>query len=558
MKLFICFILLLSASFQVLARTSYVITGITGAPLVNIEKRLEEAEQDKPFKEMSESELQEQVLYALEPYGYLKAKVSVIKKNSSAQIDIQPGPLTHITAINIELTGEGAKRIELKKTIQNLPIKVGDPLLIKNYNHAKKDITNTAEQLGYLHGTFSKAELLLKENNTAEITWIFNTGPLFYFGQVQFNPTNISPELLHRYTPFHYRQVYSTDLVLKLNNDLSSSGYFNSVLVKPQIHDDHTLVPIEVQLQPVPKYSYSLGAGYGTDTGIRGRAGLYVIPVNKLGHKFNTIAQGSFNQNALQAQYLIPGNNPVTDQYNITGNFSNLNYATGYSNAFLLSAGQQHNKNSFKRTLSLNALYERFNYSEQPANNEFVLYPKANITLNKTSNPLFSPTGYNIAFNGLGSSTALLSNKSFVQGGIDAKGAYQIEPIKLRIYGQAIFGITAINDINQLPLTLAQLLGGTDNLRAFSYNAIGPGKILQYQGIELQKEIIKKWYAIAFYDTGDVYDPTPKNRLYDTGIAVMWVSPVGPIKLGLAQEINSIFHRVGTNPRLIINMGPDL
>lgn len=38
----------------------------------------------------------------------------------------------------------------------------------------------------------------------------------------------------------------------------------------------------------------------------------------------------------------------------------------------------------------------------------------------------------------------------------------------------------------------------------------------------------------------------------------MWVSPIGPIKVGLAQTINNRGQRDGNNPRLVISMGPDL
>lgn len=557
---FICFCLFFCISVNAVAETNaaFTITGVKGKALGNVKKRLKEVQLSKTLANSSPEELRVHVVEALQPYGYLKAKVRVrIINAQNAVINITPGPLTYISALQIKITGEGARNPILQKTIEETPLRVGNPLLMQEYNKAKLSLTNAAENLGYLQGNYSKAEILIKENNTAQITLIFNTGHLFYFGQVQFNPTTISPELLHRYVPFQYHQPYSTDLVLKLNNDLASSGYFSSALVKPQITDSST-VPIDVHLQPVPKYSYSLGAGYGTDTGIRGRAGLYIIPVNRRGHKFNAIAQGSFNQNAVQAQYLIPGRNPVTDQYNITGNFSNLNYSSGYSNAYLLSLGQQHNLDNFKRSLSINALYESFNYSLQPNTDEFLLYPKAKFTFNNITNPLFTPTGYSVSFSVLGASKVLLSKQNFAQGLVDAKAAYMIKPVKLRLFGHAMQGVTAINDISRLPLSLALLLGGMDNLKAFSFNSIGPGKVTSYAGFELQKEVVKNWYAVLFYDAGTVYNPSVRNVLFDAGAGVMWVSPIGPIKIGLAQEINQSFQRVRNSPRFVVNMGSDL
>ncbi|HAT8179033.1 TPA: BamA/TamA family outer membrane protein [Legionella pneumophila] len=536
----------------------FEIYGIKGKVLANVETRLDELGQIKPLSQFNQTELQDQITKAIQPFGYFKAEISINSLNNKIIIKIQAGPQIHITSIKAELTGEGAQNPLLRKTLKELPLHIGDPLFSEQYEKAKQNIMNNAENMGYLHGVFKKAEILIDEQKkSAQITLIFDTGPQYYFGQVQFDPTYISPQLLHRFIPFHPGQPYATDQVLKLNDYLSNSGYFSSVLVKPQITEAQT-VPVIAHLQPVPKYSYSLGLGYGTDTGVRGKAGLHVIPVNRQGHKFNAVAQGSFRQNALQAQYVIPGKNPVTDQYALTGNFSNLNYNAGYSNATLLSLSQLHNVDQFQRALSVNALYESFHYSLQPNTDQFLLYPKANITLSKTKNLLFSPSGYNITFNALGANKAVLSHLNFGQLSLDAKAALTLDSLHLRLYGHTIQGITAINDINELPLSLALLLGGADNLKAYSFNSIGPGKIITYGGFEIQKEFKKNWYLVGFYDAGDVYNPSVKNTQYDIGGGLMWVSPIGPIKVGLAQAVNNQLERIGHNPRLVISMGPDL
>ncbi len=535
------------------------IVGVSGKPLANVNKRLNELNQLKPLTELTQEELRFQIIKAIQPFGYFKPQVSIQIVKQDISISIIPGPQMYISSITMNLIGEGSQNPVLLKILNESTLRVGAPLDTDQYNKTKQSIVNTAENLGYLHGSFKKAEILVDESkNTAQITLLFNTGPLFYFGQVQFDPTYINPELLHRFVPFHPGQPYSTEQILQFNNLLSGSGYFSSVLVKPQITDAQA-VPVQVHLQPVPKYSYTFGLGYGTDTGIRGRAGLHVIPVNRKGHKFNALAQGSFRQNALQAQYLIPGKNPVTDQYSITGNYSNLNYNSGYSNSVLFSLGQQHNLDRYQRALSLNALYESFHYTSQTNTEQLLLYPKATFTFKNTKDQLFSPTGYNISFNGLGSNRAVLSEINFAQTSVDAKAALMIEPLRLRIYGHIIQGITDTPDINQLPLSLALLLGGTENLKAYSFNSIGPGKVISYGGIELQKETVKNWYLIGFYDVGDVYDPTPKNVQYDVGAGLMWVSPIGPIKAGLAQAVDNRLQRIGgSNPRIIISMGPDL
>lgn len=557
------YLILLITCFALFAKSndsvSITIHGVSGKVEANVEKRLTELQKLKPLSQFSMEELREQVIQSLKPFGYFKSEATLQRPTAQQlTVTIHAGPQIMISRLKIELIGEGAHNPILRNAIKNVPLMQGAPLFTEQYEQTKLKLLDASESQGYMRAGFKKSEILIdEEHDTAEITLILDTGPLYYFGQIQFNPTYINPKLLHRFVPFHPGQVYSGDKILQLNNDLSNSGYFSSVLVKPQITEDPT-VPVQIHTEPASKYSYTLGAGYGTDTGARGRAALHVVPVNRQGHKFNLMAQGSFVQNALQAQYIVPGKDPVHDQYSLTGNFSNLNYSAGYSNSFLISLAQQHRVTNYQRTLSINTLYEGFHYALQQNTKQFLLYPKASLTFSKTQDLLFSPSGYNITINGLAANQALLSTINIAQASLDVKAAMRIEPIRLRLYWHAIQGFTAINNINQQPLSLALLLGGTDNLKAFSFNSIGPSRIISYAGFEIQKETKKNWYLIAFYDAGAVYNPTPLASYYDAGGGLMWVSPIGPIKVGLAQAINGRWQRDSNGPRLVISMGPDL
>lgn len=548
----ICLPLMIAATDKI----NFAVSGVKGKMLANIKARLIELSQIKPLSRETDEILRLQVTQAMEPYGYFKPEISLSRQ--PLRFNINPGPQMLISHVQIELIGEGAENSEIRKALSDLKIQSGKVFNSANYEETKQNLLTAAENQGYLHGSFQKAEVVIDLNsNSAAILLIFNTGPQYFFGQVTFSPSYVSPELLYRYVPFKYGQPYSTEQILAFNSQLSSSGYFKSVIVKPQIGDAR-FIPIDVSTQRASRINYSLGLGYGTDTGPRGRAGLHIAPVNRAGHKFNAALLGSFYQNFLQTQYIIPGKNPVTDQYHINGVLSDLNYNSGYSNSALVSLVQQHRLPSFQRNLSLNALYERYHYTLKPKEEKLTFFPKASYTWIRASDKLFSPSGYNITLTGLGASKALLSQENFIQGAINAKAAFTIPAIRTRFYLHAIQGITLINDVNQLPLSLALLLGGADNLKAYSFNAIGPGRILSYGGIEIQKETFEHWYFVGFFDSGDVYNPRARNLQNDVGIGLMWVSPVGPIKIGVAQAVNSHFDRMKRNPKLVINMGPDL
>lgn len=541
---------------------AFTLSGISGDVLANVQFRLTELYQHKSIAYEPLEVIKTQVAQAMEPYGYFAPQISISTnvEGNSFHIVIIPGPQMRINHLSIKIQGEGANNPEIVQTFKDLPLKEGDFFNNQLYEEAKDNLYSAAEHQGYLHSSFIKSEVLVDRSSyKADIILIFDTGPQYYFGQIQFDPTYISPELLNRYVPFKFGEPYSTDQILALNSNLAASGYFNSVVVKPNTKEG-TYVPVKVHLKRTERINYSLGIGYGTDTGPRGRAGLHIVPVNRSGHKFNAIIQGSFKQNAILAQYLIPGKNPVTDNYAINGSFSTLNYPVGYSNSLLFSLAQQHSKTNFQRVISLNALDERFSYEAFPfKRTKNALFPKASFTWRAVEDQLFSPSGYNISLNALGASKAVLSDISFIEGTIDAKAALYLNPIRTRLYFHGEAAVTEISSIYDLPLSLAPLLGGAENLKAYSFNSIGPGKYLTFAGLEIQKETFEKWYVVGFMDGGDVYNPSIKHFKYDAGVGLMWVSPVGPIKIGVAQAIDQDFHRYkDRSPKLVINMGPDL
>ena len=558
----LCSVLAAGTSFAA-EKIEYEIKGIYSDAKKNIKERLDEiAKQDHiSINQLSEDDLEKQIKKAISPFGYFTPQVRVSKEKNKLIIFVIPGRQTRVSQMIVRLTGEGADSLKIVEASQDLPLKRGDPFYSKTYEDCKTALLTAAEHEGYLKANFETSEVIVdRRQASANVTLVFNTGQRYYYGQLRFDPKYLSSELLSRYASFHYGEPYSTDEIIKLNNDLSASGYFSSVLVRPDINSEK-YVPINVHTQPVPRYSYSIGAGYGTDTGPRGRLLLNVIPVNNKGHKFNAILQGSAVDSAAQLQYLIPGQNPVTDQYILGGGYSHQNYDSGRSDSILFSAAQRHFTPKFQRTLSINALSDNYYYTQtnDQRQKQFLLYPKGSVNFLHTPDPMFSPSGYSLNLNILGAAHGVGSEVDLFQAFGDGKAAYQFESIRTRFLVHGILGYNVISDINNLPYSLSFFLGGADDMKAYPINSIGPGKMILYGGLEVQKETIDKWYIIGFVDTGDVFQPSPRQLKQDVGGGLMWVSPVGPIKAGLAWAVNQRFQRVrGRRPQIVINMGPDI
>jgi len=595
--LLLCSLLLLLGASK---SAPFDITGLDKAPLENVQHRLIDVYAHPTQQGISEDMLRDQIEKALAPYGFFNPTISIKLPSHKhpGKIHIKPGRPVLITSLTLHIEGPGRDLDEIQRAYRDLPIKQNQPFNSMLYEEAKNNLLNAAEHQGYLNAQFDQSTVSIdKQTYQASIILLFNTGPRSYFGNLKFitgttrpapklngevplpklskfieffkpfgqrNPMfttghiALSPDLLFHYVPFDYGAPYSTDDIMALNSNLTASGYFKNIDVDPE-PDVGQHVPLSVHLEPVDRFSYTLSGGYGTDTGARGRVGLHVIPLNTYGHKFDAVVQGSSNQNAALLKYTIPGHDPIHDQYTINGGFNNLNYVSGNSRSGNISLVAQHIKPKYQRILSLNGLHEQFHYDKQLPSEKTVVYPKAMLAWREVSDPLFSPSGYTITVNGFAANRAVLSSISAAEISLDAKAAFTFDLIRTRVYGHVLQGLTQINDIYTLPLSLALLLGGPENMKGYSYNSMGPGKVLSYGGIELQKETFNTWYVLGFIDKGTVYRPEPRLVQFDVGVGLMWRSPVGPIKAAVAQPVDNRLRRMpDTGIRFVVNMGPDI
>jgi translocation and assembly module TamA len=601
----LCKLVFLSGLFLLMAATETTpphleITGLNKTQTTNVEHRLIDLYAHPTSHAISDAMLRHQVEEALTPYGFFEPQITITmpSKKKPGRIHVIPGPKLIVTRLAVQIEGPGHDNAELQQTRHDLPLQQGMLFSSIAYEEAKTNLLNAAEHQGYLNARFEQSSVLIdKAHHEAQITLLFNTGKRSYLGIIHFKtgkprpapqpkndiplprlskflaffnpsgnryspfsskPIPLSDNLLYRYAPFKYNDPYSPDAIMAFNSNLNASGYFKTVDVRPGETHNH-YVPLNVNLEPTDRFSYSLSGGYGTDTGARGRVGLHIIPLNAAGHKLDVVGQGSSNQNAAQMKYTIPGNNPAHEQYTINGGFNNLNYVSGNSQAGRFSLVYQNIMPKYQHILSLNGLHEAFRYDQQRATEKTVVYPKATLAWREVSDPLFSPSGYNITVNGFAAARAAFSSISVAELSIDAKAAYTVDLIRTRFYGHVVQGVTQVKNIYELPLSLALLLGGPETMKGYSYNSIGPGKLLSYGGIEVQKETFDTWYVLGFIDKGTVFRPDPKLVQYDIGIGLMWRSPVGPIKMAIAQPTDSRLRAMpDTGVRFVVNMGPDI
>lgn len=524
------------------------VKGIRGELLKNVETRLLLLNEQKKTQLYDDPQrIKKNVLQAMQPFGYYQPTINI----KGQTVIVQKGRPVVIKKINVHIVGPGKK--DLSKHLLNLSIKVGEVFNSEAYEKAKQNLFDVAEHAGYLNATLVHSEAKVGLNtHSAVITLHFSTGKQYHFSTVQFSKTHYHEHFLRRYLHFKNEDPYDAEQLLTLSNDLNSSGYFKYVNVQPKIGKT-TEVPVKVALQENPSQHYTMGLGYGTDTGPRGRLGWQWLRATKNGHTFHALIQGSQRQNSLQAQYLIPGHDPTAQRYTLTASMFRLDYPVGNSTAELLSIAYADFHQVTRYTLSLNALQERFAFSNRSTIRQRVIYPLANMELRQVNSPLFSKQGHNLSLNFQGGHSFLGAHLNFLQTALSVKYAWWL-PSHTRLFVRAQAGITAIKDIYQLPLSLQLIAGGADSIRGYDYQSIGPGKRLVVGSIELQQMVKENWYVTAYVDQGDVYQPRAFKSHRSIGTGLMWTSPVGPIRVSVAKAIEKNTHPY----RLVFSMGPDL
>lgn len=540
--------------------------GIDGEALKNVTERAQVYQQDAAPLITPEDvqNVNEQTLIdikdGLAAFGYFKPQIksTITKRNNTYIFDywITPGPLLHINRLDLRLAGEGLHDPAFQELLANFPLHQGDVVRSKFYQEAKGLLLDLAAQRGYFSAKMVKSTILIDLSKyTATVIIYYDTGPRYYFGRVTFSPSPYATCFLSRYIPFCYGKPYQNKWVMRLQEYLANSNFFQQVTVTPKPEAaEGLLVPIEVGLVPRKPAQYSFGLGFGTDTGPRALLGAHFRRLNPYGHTMDLVVQASQRVNRVQANYTIPGRHPYTDSYRISAAAEQENLpATGKSRYENFEVSQIKKIGKWVQTASLSLRDEHSQPVDAPSINSTMLLPNLNWTKVKSDDPLSPNHGYQINLNIRGASRALISNTDFLQGLVQGKYLTTFGS-DTRLITKGQLGYTLISDIDELPLSLRFYTGGAQTVRGYKYLGIGPGRTLIMGSIELQQRIKGNLYGAVFFDAGSVSNTLAGDLKKSIGVGVVWRSPIGAIEATVAQALDLPGH-----PRMLqFSMGPEL
>ena len=518
-----------------------------------------------------------EIINNLQSLGYYHATVTVNDlqeiNNSQwlARYNINLGLPTKIELVDIQLHGEANNNSILTTKIINLSrkfLQIHQQLRHEDYEKTKQYILNKLHDYGFLNAQFSKSTVTINlKNYTASIVLIIDSKQQYYLGAVTFESDRYHNDFLQQYIPFKEHDVYSTKHLMQLKNNLLSSGLFAKVRIDAAaLPINNNNIPITARVYAKPTNSYNASLGFGTDTGIRGNLGFTRKRLSHPGHQININLMGSKIRKEAIADYSLLGKDPTIDKYHLGTTAVEEHIQQRYNKNVSFYIQKTKKYDSRQQFWKLNFLTETFKElpTKEKQHVNFLLpsfrliwtHHNNNISNNNNDND-DNETTANAYGNKLDIATKFASkifaSANLIQFNINEKW---IQPLiyDLRLTCKGTIAITAIKNIEKLPLSLRFFAGGDYSVRGFAYESLGPtatdsagntkvigGKHLILGSLELEKTIYKQISGAYFIDAGNALNTINNlnfNKLaVSTGLGLIYKTPVGSVRAYLAKPI---------------------
>lgn len=514
----------------------------------------------------------EEIKNALKPFGYyhteVTSEITSTPEKIAVSYAITLGQRTQIREVNITIEGDLANDDAYALLRQRLPVKVGAPLIHTEYERTKTMLRNLAAERGYYDAKFTQQKLQVELTNaTAVIQLTYASGERFRFGDVSICCNHLSNSFIKRYFHFAEGDFFHTRDLLDLQVALAGSDYFETVEVAPLWQEaNHQTVPVSVRVTPNERDFYQIGPGYGTDTGARLTLGFDRRYINDRGHRLSSLLRLSQIQSTGFVDYIIPGEDPARDQYSFTGEVIDRSYENIDSTLYRTSVRDTRHYSRWQRTYQISYQQEDFRFGTAPRETSRFLVPSAEFSYVSSNldprNRNLIDSGYRISARLEGASDSALSSATFISLTLSGKAVYSLTD-KWRVLGRAEFGAMETDNFAEISPSLRFFAGGDHSVRGYAYQQLGPtnnegvvvgGRYLAVTSAEIDYLIAPNWRVALFSDMGNSGMEWSMSWKQTYGIGVRWLSPIGPVRLDIAQAIDEL-----DKPwRLHLTIGPDL
>jgi translocation and assembly module TamA len=500
------------------------------------------------FKRYFENEVQK----SLRALGYYSPTFEYNAQNPKVLVvNISPGVPVLVKQLNVNITGEGQHDPDFEYLQKNNLPKIGDILNHGVYESFKKNLQDLSLKKGYFDANMPKHQLaVLLSEHQAFWNIDYTTGKRYRFGKVTFHNAKIRKDYLANIVPFKEGEEYTAEQLSLLNRRLTSTNWFNSVVVVPDFPHltEGKILPIDVDTSPRKKNNMDLGLGFSTDNGVHGKIGWNKPWINSRGQSFQSNLSLSSPEQLVTMSYKIPlKKSPLEQYYTIQGGYKKIDNNDTYSQSYTFGALRNwDNFYGWQTALGFNVLRDDFTQGDASFRT-FLYYPSLSLSRIRSDGNLLTMWGDSQRYSLEAAGESLGSDINLVRFQAQHTWIRSLQKSH-RFIARGNFGIIQASNFDRVPPSFRFFAGGERSIRGYSYQSISPedkkGKLkgaskLITGSLEYQYNLSGSWWGAAFVDTGEAIDKVDRTKFYTgTGIGIRWASPVGPIKVDLATPLN--------------------
>lgn len=448
---------------------------------------------------------------------------------------------------------------------------------------------------GYAYSQVKAFPVYDEEHKQVNLEFHVEPGSRIYVSQVLITGNNTTDDTVVRR---EVRQMdgtwLSNEAVETTKNRLNRTGFYETVDVTPKrAGNTPDTVNLEVNVKEQPTGSITGGIGYGTDSGLMIQGGVSQNNVFGWGSRASISAYSNDYRDHAEVSYTNPYY--TVDQVSLGGRIyydkfqgddadvvryenetTGIEFTTGYplsENTYVsYSAGFEQNRIDSSSDLFAQALvfwmdHDKVGKWEDTFNNFNLSF---RISRNNLDRTVFPTSGSRQSFSAFATvpSSDLeyykLSAETYHYFPLDSEHDWVIS-----VRGRAAYGDGYGSD-DRLPFFTNFYLGGSEWLRGFDYNTIGPraiygdtesdtpvgGNALWAASLEfivptpLISETYKRQVRTSFFvDAGALWDThssdymgpddgsDPADYRVSAGVSLAWMSPIGPLVFSLAKPV---------------------
>jgi translocation and assembly module TamA len=546
-----------------------------------------------------------EVAAALKPFGYYEPKTESNLEdlgggNWRVNVNIDPGRPVLLDRVDVHVLGPGSHDILFTRLLDNLPLRPGNRLNHAVYDKVKGDLQRTASNYGYFDAKLTRNELLVDPpNHKASIVLELETGDRYRFGTTHIDQSVIDDGLVRRYMRYRQDEPFDMSEILRTQFALDDSQYFSNVEVLPDDPDrEAKVVSVNIRAEPNRRNRYSFGAGYGTDTDIRGTLQWENRRINSAGHRFNVLARGASKQQSLESHYIVPIGDPALEKLDFETTYEKDQPAdidttdTKFEPSITKVFGRWQRVYflTFDNTTTESLIDNKTDFIVMPGIS-FALVPQGYLGEALFSNAFFIQLR--------GSYHTFGSNSDFLQLDTTAEHTFDFgRRWHLLLRGEV--GSSLVSRVSTLPGSVRFFAGGDRSVRGFGYQELSPvelvykqvrdettgevvqvpdldlstcsddkiltletckqktvkvgGKHLITGTVEIQRDLPHSFGVATFFDFGNAFDRFGDPLEYSVGIGFRWRLPAVTLGIDVAQPLSE----PGASPRLHINFTPKL